>query len=50
MGCDFGFMTRFRISTTELPVIVNYFTITERKINGFINGSVTFKQYESFLM
>ena len=30
MGLDFGFMTRFWISTTELFVIMNSFLITER--------------------
>ena len=44
MGRDFRFITRFWISMTELFVIMNSFMITERKkIDGFINGSVTFK-------
>ena len=30
MGCDFGSMTRFWISMTELFIIINSFTITER--------------------
>ena len=33
MGFDFGFMTRFLISTTELFISMNSFTITERNKN-----------------
>ena len=36
MGCDFGFMARFWISTTQLFVIMNSFTITERNKNQWI--------------
>ena len=36
MGRDFGFMTRFWISTTELFVIMNSFMIIERNKNQWI--------------
>ena len=35
-GCDSGFTTRFWISTIELFVIMNSFTITERNKNQWI--------------
>ena len=46
---DLGFTMGFWISMSEFFAIMNSFTTIERNKNEFINGSVTFKWYESYL-